>query len=368
MYEKNRLSNTSMASVSTHSDKSPSSRPGSTLNTQTNGTGSKLQNSLYGVVLYDFVAERPDELDAKEGDAIIVIAQSNHEWIVAKPIGKLGGPGLIPISYIQIRNTVSGQDIDDVEEAIRKAGVPKVEEWKRMTAEYKASSIPLGRFDEESSQANIPNSFQNQFKNMTLQQEQRQSGQYQQQQQFQPQGDDNIQEYGPEEEDDDQGDHSLVVSASVENYAKQNGRYWYLVICELENGHYRSLCRFYQDFYDFQIVLLKEFPEEAGHTGQTRLLPFMPGPLAHVNDSISSQRIVNLDDYVRKLLSLPDYISKSPIAQSLFTLRQGDVKSTTRESISLPSPPDANNAETKHIHHHQQQQQQQINSQNFYNI
>ena len=31
---------------------------------------------------YDFQAERPDELDAKKGEAIVVIAQSNHEWWV----------------------------------------------------------------------------------------------------------------------------------------------------------------------------------------------------------------------------------------------------------------------------------------------
>ena len=55
---------------------------------------------VYGVVQYDFNAERPDELEAKAGEAIVVIAQSNPEWFVAKPIGRLGGPGLIPVSFI----------------------------------------------------------------------------------------------------------------------------------------------------------------------------------------------------------------------------------------------------------------------------
>lgn len=36
--------------------------------------------SLYAIVQYDFDAERPDELQAKAGEPIIVIAQSNHEW------------------------------------------------------------------------------------------------------------------------------------------------------------------------------------------------------------------------------------------------------------------------------------------------
>lgn len=102
---------------------------------------------VYGIVQYDFKAERSDELDAKAGEAIIVIAQSNPEWFVAKPIQRLGGPGLIPVSFIEIRDMSTGQAVPNAHEAVRKAGVPKVEEWKAMAAEYKNSSIPLGRLD-----------------------------------------------------------------------------------------------------------------------------------------------------------------------------------------------------------------------------
>lgn len=35
-------------------------------------------------------------------------AQSNQEWFVAKPIGRLGGPGLIPVSYVLILNMATG--------------------------------------------------------------------------------------------------------------------------------------------------------------------------------------------------------------------------------------------------------------------
>lgn len=35
---------------------------------------------LYAIVQFDFQAERPDELDAKQGEPIVIIAQSNHEW------------------------------------------------------------------------------------------------------------------------------------------------------------------------------------------------------------------------------------------------------------------------------------------------
>ncbi len=102
---------------------------------------------VYGIVQYDFSAERPDELEAKEGEAIIVIAQSNPEWFVAKPIGRLGGPGLIPVSFIEIRDMSTGKAVPDAQGAVARAGVPKVEEWKKMAADYKNSSITLGKFE-----------------------------------------------------------------------------------------------------------------------------------------------------------------------------------------------------------------------------
>lgn len=102
---------------------------------------------VYGVVMYDFNAERSDELEAKAGEAIIVIAQSNPEWFVAKPIGRLGGPGLIPVSFIELRDMGTGKAIENPDAAIRQAGVPKVEEWKKMATAYKNSSITLGKFE-----------------------------------------------------------------------------------------------------------------------------------------------------------------------------------------------------------------------------
>lgn len=107
---------------------------------------------VYGIVMYDFKAERPDELEAKEGEAIIVIAQSNPEWFVAKPITRLGGPGLIPVSFIEIRDMTTGVPVNDAQDAVTRAGVPKVEEWKKLAADYKNGSIPLGKLEQNSQQ------------------------------------------------------------------------------------------------------------------------------------------------------------------------------------------------------------------------
>ncbi|KAF5097211.1 hypothetical protein D0Z00_002488 [Geotrichum galactomycetum] len=193
------------------------------------------QLQIYGVVLYDFIAERSDELQAKAGESIIIIAKSNNEWFVAKPIGRLGGPGLIPISFIEVRNISTNRPVDNLEEAIQQAEVPRVEEWKRLAAEYKASSIPLGKL-EDNTAGKETLSVTEQLQNLNLsggaygtkqpsahyQQEtaslQRQHQPHQQQQQQQQQNELQIQQHYQQDDQQFQ-DYELepyVVSASVD--------------------------------------------------------------------------------------------------------------------------------------------------------
>lgn len=92
----------------------------------------------------------------------------------------------------------------------------------------------------------------------------------------------------------------------------------------MEDGRHWELSRFYQNFYDFQIALLQQFPKEADYGSGTRVLPFMPGPVSYVTDAISNGRRESLDDYVKKLLALPAYISKCNLVRELFAPREGD--------------------------------------------
>lgn len=50
----------------------------------------------------------------------------------------------------------------------------------------------------------------------------------------------------------------------------------------------------------------------------------MPGPVTYVTDAISNGRRESLNDYVKKLLSLPAYISKCQLVRELFAPREGD--------------------------------------------
>jgi bud emergence protein 1 len=66
---------------------------------------------VYGIVTHDFKAEQSDELGAKAGEALVLMSRVGPGWFVAKPIGRLGGPGLIPVSFIQVRDVASDEPV-----------------------------------------------------------------------------------------------------------------------------------------------------------------------------------------------------------------------------------------------------------------
>ncbi|KAK8091107.1 hypothetical protein PG994_000612 [Apiospora phragmitis] len=289
--------------------------------------GMKTGAMVYGIVMYDFVAERSDELEAKAGEAVIVIAQSNPEWFVAKPIGRLGGPGLIPVSFIEIRDMGSDAPIANAQDAVRRAGVPKVEEWKKMAADYKNSSITLGKF----APGGDPDGMEQAMGRMSLQQQagsrasqQRTSGNYSAQ---------SPQQQSTQQDFQSAGSQLLApISARIPRYCFAEEKYWFVIETQLEDGRQWELSRYYEDFYDFQIALLTEFPAEAGNTNtQKRTLPYMPGPVNYVTDQITEGRLHNLDAYVKNLLGQPEYISRCNLVKQFFAPREGDYE------IDLPN-------------------------------
>ncbi|EAW13380.1 phosphatidylinositol-3-phosphate-binding protein BEM1 [Aspergillus clavatus NRRL 1] len=280
---------------------------------------------VYGIVQYDFQAERPDELDAKAGEAIIVIAQSNPEWFVAKPIGRLGGPGLIPVSFIELRDMQTGQAVTDPLEAVKRAGVPRVEEWKKMTAEYKNSSITLGKIEP------TPSGMQSMTSGMEKMSMSRNSAGHASQV-------GSVNGYHNRNASKASLPQHLSqppaqtypqplmapVAASIPRYCFDNDKYWYIIEAKMEDGRCWELSRYYHDFYDFQIALLTQFDDEAGNRGKPRTLPFMPGPVTHVTDAISNGRRQNLDEYIKKLLAMPPHISRCQLVRQLFAPRLND--------------------------------------------
>ncbi|MCJ1313545.1 bud emergence protein 1 [Agyrium rufum] len=280
---------------------------------------------VYGVMKYKFTAERPDELEAAEGEDIILIAQSNPEWYVAKPIKRLGGPGLIPVSFVEIRFMATGEPAKDAIGAVQAAGIPKVEEWKRMAADYKAGSIELGKL---SSTAAGTDNVQRDLGRMSLNNRSQQSQNTNGDGQGGQNGAYDYQQNGNGQSNQQQRNSTPAmlapVSASIPRYCFENDKYWYIIECVMEDGRHWELARYYENFYDFQVALLLEFPEEAGQTGKERKLPYMPGPVTYVTDAISNGRRESLNQYVKELLGLPPRISKCHLVRQLFAPREGD--------------------------------------------
>ncbi|KAH8106170.1 hypothetical protein BXZ70DRAFT_420964 [Cristinia sonorae] len=294
-------------------------------------TASPKVQTFYAVVLHDFTAERADELDAKAGDTISVVAQSNREWFVAKPIGRLGRPGLIPVAFVEIRDPASGAPILDVNVLIDSGALPRVEEWKRSVMTYKANSISLGVLDETSKAALLgPPLTANSAAAppITVEGPSPGSYQYEGQQQRDP---DTVKALPP----------GILLSAEVPSFHFEMEEYWFRIHAvfqpyaptesdELPPSRELALFRSYNDFYDFQVQLLNEHPFEAGRPDkQTRILPFMPGPADTVDNEITITRQQELDEYLKQLAALrftAKYVLEHILVREFLALKPGDAE------------------------------------------
>ncbi|KAG2148105.1 hypothetical protein DEU56DRAFT_869766 [Suillus clintonianus] len=270
--------------------------------------------AFFAIVLHDFIAERADELDAKSGDCITVVAQSNREWFVAKPIGRLGRPGLIPASFVEVRNPATNRPIENVDALIDSGELPGVEEWKKAVFNYKANSISLGVIEEPSN-----NSYSQQRSST------------QQESAPPPRAPSPV--FLPE---------GILLSADVVSFHYEMDEYWFRTDAiyqpydphdphVLPKAKQLVLFRVYNDFFDFQVNLLQAFPREAGREPDSiRILPFMPGPAENVDDEVTAARREELDEYLHKLCALnmagTSYVLEHQLVREFLSLKPGDVE------------------------------------------
>ena len=273
---------------------------------------------FYAIVLHDFEAERTDELDAKRGDLITVVAQSNREWFVAKTIGRVGRPGLIPVSFVEIHDPSTGQAITDVEGLMDRGELPKVEDWKRAVLNYKQNSIALGVIDTPAGAVPSTPYTPPTEKNSPLRPSSSRSD-------------------SPEPLPD-----GILLSADVISFHYEMEQYWFRIDAiyqpynrlgetKLPPSKQLILFRVYDDFYDFQVALLDTFPREGGRQPpEPRTLPFMPGPATDVDDAITATRRSELNDYVHNLCNLGKtggrYILEHLVVRKFLSLKPGDVE------------------------------------------
>ncbi len=161
------------------------------------------------------------------------------------------------------------------------------------------------------------------------------------------------------------------ISARIPKYCFAEEKYWFVIEAMLEDGRAWELSRYYEDFYDFQIALLTEFPAEAGNTGtQKRTLPYMPGPVNYVTDAITEGRLHNLDSYVKNLLAQPPYIARCNLVKQFFAPREGDFEidptSLNDEEYRLSNGSQPSSTESPRDGASRQSSRQNLNGNNGY--
>ncbi|PIA14297.1 hypothetical protein COEREDRAFT_31814, partial [Coemansia reversa NRRL 1564] len=69
---------------------------------------------LHGTALYDFAAANNNELGVREGDDLLIVAQSTEDWLIGRSV--LGGKktALVPAAYVQLHDHVTGAAVSDL--------------------------------------------------------------------------------------------------------------------------------------------------------------------------------------------------------------------------------------------------------------
>ncbi|KAI8073982.1 hypothetical protein BC940DRAFT_289695 [Gongronella butleri] len=295
---------------------------------------------VYGVVLYDFEAVQGDELACFAQERVLILAQCNDEWYVAKPIGRLGGPGLIPISYVQLHDISSNQPL----RSVAPAAIPMLADWKRQTESYVASAISLvdDRPDPTKKLAHhvsISPSLSSNASNYRSHPSSPPFTSPSTSTTLQPAPSSSSSSTAatvlpvPNRSSLRPSARPLTKECHVDSFIHEHDQYWFILFTTLSNGKYRILYRLYADFYEFHVRLLEQYPDEAGKGGKKRILPFMPAPIDHVDKDITRQRREDLDRYCKQLLALPRYLAESQMVQvHLFGAKEGDVD-TERDPV-----------------------------------
>ena len=91
-------------------------------------------------------------------------------------------------------------------------------------------------------------------------------------------------------------------------------RFVYEIQVEWSNSTQTTCYRGYTDFFDFQCELIGSFPYEGGmRKGVERTIPYLPGRkiFQRRTAALAEQRLPLIDDYIKKLVSMPERISHS---------------------------------------------------------
>ena len=115
-----------------------------------------------------------------------------------------------------------------------------------------------------------------------------------------------------------------IESGSVVSYETLDSRYFF-IFC-MENADIKwAVKRRYEDIYNFHLILMDKFPEEAGKSNaEQRCIPRFPAPRLFVDEALKGQRLEKMQEYCQSLFEMPLKIRQCKFFNAFFCPREGD--------------------------------------------
>lgn len=127
---------------------------------------------------------------------------------------------------------------------------------------------------------------------------------------------------------------AYVANADITDIDKRRlptKHYVYIINVLWSDGKKQVICRRYNAFFELQTSLIDAYPEEAGvNNPNARILPFLPGKVLFGRSNVREvalKRKDGLNEYLQKLVKLPEKVSQCNLVLEFLKANEDDVKS-----------------------------------------
>ena len=119
------------------------------------------------------------------------------------------------------------------------------------------------------------------------------------------------------------GSHSwkpLWIVLTKSRISEDQNQYYFWIEVEFDDGQYWELSRSSEEFREFHLALLREFPNEAAIQDSP---PVIPTAFEYIHSSISGEMNYELELFLKNLLKQPAHISESYILRNFLSPAKG---------------------------------------------
>ncbi|KAJ2080662.1 bud emergence protein 1 [Coemansia sp. RSA 988] len=338
---------------------------------------------LHGTALYDFAAANSNELGVREGDDLLIVAQSTDDWLIGRSVLSRQKAALVPAAYVQLHDHITGAPVSDLRAYLVRYHVRlrTAPEWERHQREARTSQstrsstsassdltttanagigahIHAGRtaspsssaYDEDQSptpRSSIgsvlpaPGMGIQKSRNRALTASsstssiaerssfrQLHKGRQVSGSSLQHIINENFPPLHPDE----------IVAACVPSFICKDGAYLFQISLRLASGDQRNIYRGYEDIICCRNLLNKGFPKETSPLKLARISTHSSSML-YFNDTIAERRRNEIDEYINGLLNMPPEVVESAVVQRLFGSRADSLPDHSQQCHSAHTSP-----------------------------